>query len=148
MPSPSIHLVANLSDPIARRKLIAQIEQCEGICEVRVHPRGEPHSDEQLKYYHAAVVGAFVNFLNSQDYERYSPRECHRYLRDRFLGRSTTELTVSEFWDYVERVRAWLADAIGLWTEDPRPAILKNDDKILLVEVSDSSNSPLSCRLD
>lgn len=85
-------------------------------------------------YYWSGVVGAIA------EYTGYTPEEVHELLKAKFLpkklaipdangevvteliiGQSTTKLNKLEFGEYIEAIRKWVGESLGLEIHDPLP---------------------------
>lgn len=135
MPRPSIRIILNAGNVDAKRTLTQRINTLPaGTYKVNIKPTRIARSNRQNAYYWAVVVEYFYQFLIQQDYEVGDPEQAHELLKAKFLGkalrnkagekiavrvRSTTELSVAEFYEYCEKCRTWLADFFHIATPDP-----------------------------
>lgn len=92
-------------------------------------------SSKSNRYYWSCVVGPF------SEYTGYTPEESHEWMKAKFLpktlaitgqngelvdsyviGGSTRKLNTSEFYQYVERIREFIAQPpLCIYTQDPDP---------------------------
>lgn len=125
--------IINLDNPAEKQMLLKLIRAMTGRkrftwCESR--PR---RSDRQNRMYWPCVVQPFGDFLRAQG-EPYTDDHLlkHKFLRQTVINketgevigevtRSTTELTTTEFYDYVEQCVAWLADMFHIECPSPEP---------------------------
>lgn len=101
---------------------------------VTIEKRHANRSSQANAYY----FGVVLNYLN--DYTEQGIDDLHEYCKRRFnakttvlcdkngviigeevLGQSTTKLNAVTFYEYVERVRQWMRDDLGIVTPDPDP---------------------------
>ncbi len=106
------------------------IGRLRGLYELKIEPRRDIRTTAQNRLWWSQVVEPFYEFLKDQDYEIVDPEQAHSLLKEKFLRvpvvnkengeeigwrtRSTTELTVEEFSDLVERSTVWLAEMFGV----------------------------------
>lgn len=121
-----------------RRAFDQQIEQMrDGVeVEVSVTIRRAARSQQANAYYWGVVIEEFHRHTTRQDMG-YTPEDLHDICKAKFLpkrlsivanngeiagdyvlGGSTRSLNTTEFYEYVERVRQWLAE-LGIYTPDP-----------------------------
>lgn len=131
----AIDNIIDLSNRDDKRRLMTSIGAMSGLYEVTIKPKRNLRSLRQNAYYWSCVAAPLAQYLSAQDYNITTPDEAHEVLKAKFLAvsivnkstgevfgkrvRSSTELTTTEFWDYVERSRAWLLDFFGIITADP-----------------------------
>jgi len=96
-----------------------------------IKPRAK-RSSEQNRYYWGVVVHEITIRLRELGNE-VTPEMVHEYLKARFnkttvyakddefleMAMSTTELNKEEFSEYVEAIKRWAADIIGIYIPDP-----------------------------
>jgi hypothetical protein len=109
----------DLSNAADKQRLIRSIEAATGVYEVDIVPVNGSIAEVQRRYYWKVIVGSLVDYLNEQEYLLVDKDSVHVYLRDNFGGKSTTEMDSVEFTDFIERVRDWMAHAIGIVTPAP-----------------------------
>lgn len=116
----------NLDDINERRRLAYQISKLRGLHEVSIHQRKLTRTLSQNRYYFAAVVSPFAEWLRETQGDNFIDSEqAHEMLKWKILGpteihneagevetlppRSRTLETV-EFAEYVDKAAAWLAE--------------------------------------
>lgn len=100
----------------------------------------------QNRYYWKCIIKVFADYcgyqmneykeVESQIYQAIKkklPKRIHEECKQKFLFvgyipnteieiiKSTTDLDVKEFWEYVEQIRIWLKKDYNIDTEDPEP---------------------------
>lgn len=138
MPSWPIVLAAELEKGVIRtdlghlKRLLRGRSDSE--LEIVIQPKREKRSAAANAYYWSVVLNAI------SEYSGYDPNETHEAMKALFLpkelafcdgngvvqgeiviGGSTRKMTVSEFYDYVERVRRFAAEKLLLNIPDPDP---------------------------
>ena len=118
-------------------QLVAQLPDGAAV-EVSVTIRRATRSQQANAYYWGVVIHAFHQHTTRQEMG-YTADDLHEVCKAKFvpkrlsivahngevagdyvLGGSTRPLTVTEFYEYVEQVRQWLAE-LGIDTDDPDP---------------------------
>jgi hypothetical protein len=120
---------------VNRRKL-AQLLATRRDCELAIviEKKHATRSLAQNAWYWSGVVGAI------SEHTGYTPDEIHEILKAKFLpkklaltdgngeivdelviGGSTTKLNKIQFGEYIEQIRAWASDTLGLDIKDPLP---------------------------
>ena len=96
-----------------------------GVYAITITPYEYIRSYSANAYYHAVVVCAVANETG------YTPLETHSVLKSLFfpvaapteqcetIPGSTKGLYGSDFWEYIERIRAWAAEWLHLYIPDP-----------------------------
>lgn len=114
--------VFNMDDAETKRRLVAKIRIAKGLWDCELKPHRLTRTLQQNKYYWAGVVGPFCEWLRENYGDSWiTPEQAHEVLRDNILSRkqggkfgllppSTTWLNTEEFWEYVEKASAWLAE--------------------------------------
>jgi len=101
-----------LDDPEAFKAWVSTLS---GRVTVTVTPGGRSHA--QNRYYQGVVVPLLAEHIG------YEQPEMHEVLKHEFLPygtRSTTDLTVAEFTDYLERICRWAAEKMDCVIPPPR----------------------------
>jgi hypothetical protein len=117
--------------------------------EVTVKRQTTTRSLQANRYYWGVVVAAL------SEHTGYTPDELHDFLKMKFipkrlavcdgngvvvdelvLGGSTREMNTIEFYDYVESIRMWAAEELGVVTPDP------NEDAPVVHERADEASRP------
>jgi hypothetical protein len=128
----ALELTIDMGDAADRLRLWDELRQLKGehrftirACRVRTSP--------QNRLYWGQVVREFAKFLRAQGQPR-TAMQCHRMLATKFLMqsvcdadgvyiadevRSTTDLSVEEFSEYIENCVVWLADTFGIVCQMP-----------------------------
>ena len=134
MPRESAKLTLNMDDAESKRRLMAQIGRLRGFYRVSVEPAGNKRSNAANRYHFGVLVAAFVEFWNAQEPCKISPEDAHTTIKRHVLGvdsivlpsgevvevpKPTHTMTSEEFFDFVERARAWLSQSCGIETQDP-----------------------------
>lgn len=122
-------LIVNLSDLATKRQLMAEIGRLSGPHEILIRKIRLTRSLNANKYYFAAVVQPFCEWLREAYGDPAIDKEqAHEMLKVKILGMSKKEvdgetlhliprsktLTDEEFSDYIERASAWLAEFAGI----------------------------------
>lgn len=85
-------------------------------CKTEIFVKIKPRSRQENSYYWSVVVGTLA------DHTGFSPEEIHAALKMKFLKivkgklescRSTTELTVGEFEDYLSKIRMFANEELN-----------------------------------
>jgi hypothetical protein len=127
--SAAAELIIDLSEPTEKVRLSEFCSRLRGkqrITAVQYRPR---RTDPQNRLYWGVIVEALRNFLREQG-EAYTAEEVHGILKHKFLRktvhdpltgqpigettRSTTELTIQEFNEYIEFCTTWLNEMFGI----------------------------------
>lgn len=133
MARPELDEILNLDEPTIKRKLMTSVGALGGLYEVKMRPKRDTRSTRANAYYFAAVVKPFFEFLRDQEPTITEPIQAHTELKRQILGtmvinigstqarvvKTTHKMDMNQFWDYVERARAWLATQVGVTTLDP-----------------------------
>ena len=122
-------LIVNLSDREVKRKLMSEIGRLSGPYEILIRQVKRTRSLDANRYYFAAVVTPFCEWLQEEWGDRHIDKEqAHEMLKVKILGverkkigdetvtiipRSKT-LSTEEFSDYVDRCVDWLAGFTGI----------------------------------
>lgn len=120
-------LLIDFNEERERAKLWRILKGLRGKQRVEIAQYRTRRSDRQNRFYWPCFVQPFANFLREQG-EAVSELDAHEILKSRYLRkgivdektgevmewtRSTTELTTSEFNEYLDKCAAWLADMFG-----------------------------------
>lgn len=132
---PKLDTIIDFDNADLKKSVLRSIGTFTGQYKVKVLPTKPQRSGPQNRFYHAAIVEPFADFLRDQDYSVTSHDEAHEILKGKFLTvdvcdpltgeviahrvRSTTDLSTEEMSEYCERCRAWLLDFFGIVTEEP-----------------------------
>lgn len=122
-------MILNMSRTSERGVLLKAISALRGPVRITIKSAARVRSLAQNRLYWGVYVPALRNHLMKQG-EVYSPEALHAMLKDRFLRqpiviensgellgyntRSTTELTVIEFNEFLDRVGQWYAETFGI----------------------------------
>lgn len=104
--------------------------------EVIFRQKKKHRSNQQNAYYWAVPVGMIYEYLKDTDNsEVWTPEMVHEILKYKFLlrqrvnsdtgeviyeySRSTTDLTTSEFMDYLTKIQQWAAETFHINIPDP-----------------------------
>lgn len=93
---------------------------------------GNPRSNQQNRFYWSVVVGLIANHTG------HAPQEIHEIIKNKFMSRkiieiagikqeipiSTTELTTTQFQDYIEQVTAWAGQTLNVEIPKPKKYLL------------------------
>jgi hypothetical protein len=107
-----------------------------------IKPRAK-RSSEQNRYYWGVVVHEITVRLRELGNE-VTPEMVHEFLKGKFnkttvyakddefieMAQSTTELNKEEFSAYVEQIKRWAADIIGIYIPDPGTQTQMNFDEV------------------
>ncbi len=128
--SDDLHIDFDLAED--RRFLHNALKKLRGIYRIEITKWRPRRTDPQNRRYWPALVAPFAEFLREQG-EPVTDLQAHELLKGKFLRktwldkktgeacdytRSTTELDVAEFNQYMEQVENWLAD-FGIIVEEP-----------------------------
>jgi hypothetical protein len=134
-----MELVLDMSNPREKTMLLNQIRNLLGWHRFDILKYRRRRTDAQNRYYWPCFVGPFADMLRGQG-EAVSELEAHEILKQRFLRkavinqgtgevleyvRSTTELDVSEFNQYLDQCAGFLRE---LGVEVPDPSVYKQDE--------------------
>ena len=135
MSRPKVDAILDFDNGAIKADVLRKLGTYRGQYKVKVLPTRPQRSSNQNRWYHAAIVQPFAEFLTDNGYEVIGHDEAHEIIKAKFLRvdvcdpgtgevvaervRSTTDLSTEEFSDYCERARAWLLDMFGIHTEDP-----------------------------
>lgn len=124
----------NFSDARAQADLFSALRQLRGPYRITVVRHKPRRSDPQNRYYWPCVVHQLGQHLRQQD-GSITDDFCHQMLRMKFLTvsvvnqatgevvgqrvRSTTELTIEEFGEYLENCIAYAAEMFHVVCPDP-----------------------------
>lgn len=127
-------MILDMSSAAEKRPLLDMIRQLSGLHRVEIVRYRERRTDRQNRFYWPAIVQPFADFLREQG-EQYTDEMAHELLKFKFLRqtipdlatgevigervRSTTELTVQEFAEYVDQCVAYLAETFGITVAMP-----------------------------
>lgn len=131
--------VCNFDNVTDKRLVLRRIGTLSGLWRIELVRYRARRTDAQNRYYFGVLVTAFADYLSEQDYEITTREHAHELIKGKFLivdvvhpttgesigrrVRSTTELSVEEFSEYIDRCRAWLLDFFGIIVPDPEPFI-------------------------
>jgi hypothetical protein len=132
VPRPSVNISIDLSEPIAKRRLMSQVGALSGLYEISLEPRAKTHSARARAYYFAAVVQPFYEFLREQDECVCDKEQAHVEIKRNVLGtreikignttfcvvRSIRGMDSAQLADFIDRARTWLQNAVGIVTLD------------------------------
>jgi hypothetical protein len=123
-----------MAEKVAHIDLIKRLSGRIRVALTRYSPR---RSDRQLAYYWPCVVVPLAEWQRDENGEKYDEQAAHELLKHEFLleqrvnketgerlgarVRSTRELTVAEFFQYVEDCRNHIAKYCGILTDDADP---------------------------
>lgn len=130
----AIELEINFNSPRQKRLLYQAMKGLNGLHKVTIAERKRQRSSRQNAYYWAVPVHLFHQFLNEQG-EAMTKEQTHELMKAKFLRetvvnhetgevfgervKSTTELSTSEFAEYLDQCIAWLADMFDIVCPDP-----------------------------
>lgn len=124
---PKDALLVNLSDRAVKRELMSQIGRLSGLHEIYIKPVKRTRSLDANRFYFAAVVTPFRDWLRENYGDNFiTTEQAHEMLKVKILGlqehqiegtnetikiipRSKT-LNTAEFDEYVEKCIAWLGE--------------------------------------
>lgn len=140
MPRPPLKRLFSASDATAKADIQRAVGTlADGWWEFTLTPRRPSASQRQRGYFHGVVVRAFYEFLREQQYEAIDEDHCYELLKAKVLPepppliepgtgevlapgrRSTARMDTSEYSEFVEACRAYLADMFHIVTPDPDP---------------------------
>lgn len=119
-----VEQIVNFSEPRERAAFVSATNKLTGTHRITIKAHRKRRSDRQNRYYFPCFVAPFAQFLRDQG-QSITDLDAHEILKFKFLRatcinpetgeafdytRSSTDLTTLEFYDYLERVAAWLAD--------------------------------------
>lgn len=129
-------LIVNADEPREKQMLLSKVRDLRGRWRIAFTQHRPRRTDRQNRMYWPCVVQPFADFLRSQG-ESYTDDDAHEFMKAKFLMRdvidprtgeivgqipqSTTKLNTEEFYDYVEKCVAWLADMFGIQCPSPEP---------------------------
>lgn len=128
----SEHIV-NLSDTKQLVLMLDHLRQLSGPHRITIVKHRSRRSDRQNRYYWPCFVQVFGDFLRSQG-DTYTDDDVHGMFKHKFLKktaidkstgevlgdytRSTTDLTTSDFNEYLDNIAAWLG-GFGIRLPEP-----------------------------
>ena len=106
---------------------------------IKIKKYRKQRSNKQNSYYHSCVIPFVKDGLINMGFEArlLSNENVHHLLREKFLKedlsvsdgehsgefvtvvKSTTELTTTEFMDYIADIQQWAAEFLGIYIPDP-----------------------------
>lgn len=129
--------IYNFDNMQEKQNCMATIGRLRGQQRIEITKYAPRRTDRQLRYYFPVVVHAFALWLHEENGEKYDEDAAHEVFKNEFLKiaiinketgerlgervRSTGELSVEEFFKYVETCRDHLAKYCHVWTPDPDP---------------------------
>jgi len=125
-------IIVDFNDEKERAFLYSKLRVLRGKHRVTVKKYRRKRTDRQNRYYHPCFVVPFARFLRDQG-ENVTNDQAHEMLKLKFLRvvvkdgragalectRSTTDLSVDEFNEYLDRCALWLNDMFGIEVPDP-----------------------------
>jgi hypothetical protein len=126
-------LMVNFDDAAAQVDLFAHLRRLRGIHRITIVRPRNPHTRAQQGFYWSCVVGSFGKFLREQDMS-HSDGDAHDLLKAKFLRlpvvsaageligektRSTSDLNVEEYSEYIDACVAYLAEMFNVIVPDP-----------------------------
>lgn len=120
--------IVDFSEPRERASFVSGINRLVGMYRIKIVAYRKRRSDPQNRYYWSAFVAPFAQFLRDQGQD-VTDLDAHEILKFRFLRktafnkdtgeaydftRGSKDLNTTEFYDYLERVAAWLADEFDI----------------------------------
>ncbi len=132
--------IINFEDHRQVAQLTAGLRQMKGRWRIDFTKYRKRRTDPQNRYYYGVIVKEFHRFLRDQG-ETYTRDRAHRILAAKFLReqetdpitgkplvetvRSTADLNVEEFGEYIELCIAWLADFFGIVVPPPEEGVIR-----------------------
>lgn len=126
--------IVDFSDPKEKALVVSEVQLLKGVHRVSMLKHRPRRSDRQNKYYWPCFVQVFADWLREQGevvtddevHEMFKGRFLRRTMSDRLTGevigdytRSTTDLNVHEFNQYLDHLRAFLGETFGIQVPDP-----------------------------
>lgn len=124
-----MELVTDLSSPKEKQVVLEFVRGLQGMHRVVIVKYRKRRTDVQNRFYWPAVVQPFGDYLRGQGCE-LTDEDCHEMLKLKFLRltvvdpgtgeiigertRSTTELNIEEFSEYLEKCIAYLSETFGI----------------------------------
>lgn len=120
--------IVDFSQPRERAMFVSAINRLTGKHRITIVAYRKRRSDQQNKYYWPCFVAPFAQFLRDQGQD-VTDLEAHEILKFKFLRktafnhdtgeafdytRGSSTISTLEFYDYLERVAAWLADSFDI----------------------------------
>lgn len=108
-----------INDPAKFRAYLAKLGHKD--VSIVIKAKGRSRSLRQNQYYWGVVIKLI------SEYTGYSPDEAHDAMRWKFLSipgdlpsvKSTAKLSTVEMEEYLERIRQWSAEELGMYIPDP-----------------------------
>ncbi len=124
--------IIDMNNPRQRVTFINLLRELRGSYRITIVKHRPRRSDRQLRYYWPCFVHEFGKYLRGQG-EAYTDDQCHEMLKHKFLRqtfidphgeacdytRSTSDLTTTEFNEYLDACAAWLSDVFGIVVPEP-----------------------------
>lgn len=122
--------VFDFDNSAEKRMVLERVRKLKGLHEVSIKPRRFVRSLSQNRFYWAAVVGSFADWLSEEWGEEVKAEQAHDLLKRQFLPvrelvdaktgevyeipATTTNLDTEQFSAYVERCIKWLGESWGI----------------------------------
>lgn len=138
----SVELIVDMSNPRERQLVLSKMRDLQGCWRIEMVKYRRRRTDRQNRYYWPCFVEPFSDFLKAQG-ESVSSLYAHEILKHKFLRktavnretgeaigeytRSTTELSTSEFNEYLDQCAAWLLEMFGIQVPEPEVYRLRDE---------------------
>jgi hypothetical protein len=128
-------LVLDLTNYQVKATLISKIRELTGNYRITIVKHRGKRSISQNAYFHAVVVPMFADWCREQGNE-WTDEEAKSCLKEQFLRKEwtdirtgeilycvldTRDLDTQEFWTFVEKCCAWIAEFCGIVIPEPTP---------------------------
>lgn len=128
-------LVVNFDEDADKRKLWGVLRTLKGRHRVEVARYRPRRSDQQNKWYWGVIMPMAAHALTESQGETFDPETAHQFFKALFLSRpvvdrrsgelltnivgSSAVLDTARYTEYVEQVRQWMAEYLGVVVPDP-----------------------------
>ena len=133
----TIDRVVNFSNLAEKRELLGELGKLRGLWRLTAAERKRRRTLSQNAYYHGPLLGAFLA-ASLENGNVMTHDDCHEWLKAKFLTvkgvavnrqtgetseqdyvKSTTQLSVAEMSEYIEKCIAWIGEFFGVAVPSP-----------------------------
>lgn len=107
---------------------------------IRFERKGKKRSDPQNRYYFGVVIREITLRLRELGHQELQDETVHEMMKIKFnyepltsehgelleIPKSTTSLTTTQFMEYMDRVKQWAGDFLGINIPDPNQSLTLN----------------------
>lgn len=120
-------LVINFDNPLEKQALYASLKELKGVQVIKIKKKSKGRSLQENKYYWGVVLPYIA------DYTGQSAYILHEHFKNQFIPLvkftddyrlSTSDMTHDQIWEYIDMIRQFAKDFLGLAIPDPDGVIL------------------------